>query len=39
MAKTMIRKHPLNFVPELPDVDERPLDINKVKETAYIKQQ
>ena len=35
MKRFMIRKHPLDFVPELVDVEERPLDINEIKKKAY----
>ncbi len=31
MAKTMIRRNPLEFKPELPDIEERPLDLNAIK--------
>jgi|TARA_R100000501_G_C2558593_1_gene70200 hypothetical protein len=33
--KFMIRRHPLDFMPERADVNPRPLDIEEVKKKAY----
>ncbi len=36
MRRTMIRRHPLDIKPELPNIEERPLDLNEVKK-QYLK--